>query len=1408
LTRATTASKFDGKIQAFLDEYLSSDDPDGPVFGGRDAELEQLDSWLHDPGAPPRFVLTAPAGRGKSALLVHWIYRLQQQQVDADAWNLLFVPISIRFRTNRPEVFFEAIAARLAELVGVELQPPSSDPIAWFEDQCRLLLDQAIEQQKRILVVIDGIDETLGDRFSATWVPRAPGARLRVLVSARLQVGDRDSRNWADRLGWRGGLRVQTRNLPPLPPKGVADLLVIAGLHGPDLSPEFSARLHALTEGEPLVLKLLVEDLRQRAASGQAIAVEDLLAIKPGLAGYFEDWFDRQREVWRSERRDGEPVDEAVVSAFLAVLACAFGPLMADDLNAIAGRLYSVPIAFRTGDSLHPLRRFIIGTGRGSGEGASGFVLSHPRLAEFLREEHFDAARVEQTRAAFADWGTDLLRRLGEGALSPARVPAYALEYLAQHLEENGTGVARFLPLTEQPWLRAWEALEGGYRGFARDVAHVRRLIEQHGQAADPSFAWQLRCQLILSSIASSGANIPPELLVRCVAENVLPLRQALHWAEYQAPEDRLRALAGLAPYVMESQQPALLTQALDAAAAIVWAPGDYSKLRPLADLMPILPDPLVRRAFDLVSNHTAGWLRGVSGQPVADPFDPLHGLLAEELSTADMRHACQALLSPIPGHWCYSDEVSRLLIAVGPMLPEPLVARAVAEIRGVRNAFTSDTLALAALAISIRTGHDLIPYRQILDGLDGFFDEGDRGNLLAALAPVLPQEFAPEVLDLVLRFERRDHRAATLSKLADFLGPDVFNSAIPSLALAEVGVDAFVAVVPKLAESERVAVIASAPQAADPSSVATRSRMIVLAWQYLPASFLAAQIPWALSIADAPLRAEVLASIAARCPEAVTPDIRSRVIEACRSIPDAWRRCAVVTSVASRGIGNGELIGVALDAASTLSADWACAESLALIAPYLDDTQTRRAFAIVCQMKEATRRIEALSAIAPRLPFAMLHDVLEQAPSIAGEAHLHELLAVIAPLLQSGQHEIALALACKIPDRKRLLAALAVLTPHLPGVLLSQALAAARGIGDERERATLLCSIASLLREDANDLLRDALACLDSVRGERDRAEALAALGPLVPRDACTHALASLHAFKDPFCRCTVVAGMAAVLGPTACEAQIEDAVNAAALIEDETDRAQAFLCLLPQLSGTTRRRVLLASYEAIRRAALDIQRVRMFANLLDHIATIGPSDAGVATKTDYGGGDDDDEDTADGSGGDDEDAAARRLSANRILAVATEDALRIQSDSNQVCELAPLFRHLTKQQLDKLYPNLAATIRSELLWCVPAIADAAAVFSAEDYEQVIREAFEKLVPTEITEGWELDPFLVLAPQLPATMHRRMLAASLSLSSGRGRPQLLRLLGSLLPAIAGQEGITGLREISRAVRETATWFH
>jgi TIR domain len=294
IAQVGSASKFRRKIEEFVEEYLITETglPTVP-FGGRNEDIALLDAWLDNEIAPPRYLLTAPAGRGKSALLVRWLQHLQEQgrvgRAVPTSWQLVFVPISIRFETHRPDIFYEALAARLAEILGQELPPTHTDKGVYYADHCRTLASAAVAEGWRILIILDGIDEALGERFDARWFPRNPGTKLRLVLSARWQAGDLDSLGWQTRLRWDRDVRVQSRELPVLAREGVQDLLCTMGAPTDVLASRLDLvdRLYDLAEGEPLVLRYYAEDIWGMGAAAPRLTLDDLAQMRPGLGPYF-----------------------------------------------------------------------------------------------------------------------------------------------------------------------------------------------------------------------------------------------------------------------------------------------------------------------------------------------------------------------------------------------------------------------------------------------------------------------------------------------------------------------------------------------------------------------------------------------------------------------------------------------------------------------------------------------------------------------------------------------------------------------------------------------------------------------------------------------------------------------------------------------------------------------------------------------------------------------------------------------------------------------------------------------------------------------------------------------------------------------------------------------------------------
>ncbi|HEX3641545.1 MAG TPA: ATP-binding protein, partial [Ktedonobacteraceae bacterium] len=313
------------RVKNFLAEYLGNLEHPVP-FGGRTKDFERLDDWLTDTQAPPNLLLAAPAGRGKSALLVHWCRRLLARRDLA----VVYFPVSIRFRTNLAGVTFPSLVALLAKLHGEQVP---ADPNTHEEVWRGLFLEyitRPLADGRPLVLVLDGVDE------AADWVadidlfPLKPPPGLRIVLSARYLANDQDANAWLKRLGWlRQGL-ARTLELYPLDRTGIASVLVQMGFPLDLLSTRVNivSELYRLSGGDPLLVRLYVDDLWERGEAAMRFQPEDLRAIRPGLAGYFERWWKDQRLLWSKEA----PQCEAAAQIVLNLLAGALGPLSKQDI--------------------------------------------------------------------------------------------------------------------------------------------------------------------------------------------------------------------------------------------------------------------------------------------------------------------------------------------------------------------------------------------------------------------------------------------------------------------------------------------------------------------------------------------------------------------------------------------------------------------------------------------------------------------------------------------------------------------------------------------------------------------------------------------------------------------------------------------------------------------------------------------------------------------------------------------------------------------------------------------------------------------------------------------------------------------------------------------------------------------
>ncbi len=548
---------YGSRIQRFIAEYVGT--IEAPVaFGGREAELGALNDWLTDPGSPPYAMLAGPAGRGKSALLVHWVQRLSL----LPNVSLIYFPISIRFRTNMASIAFAAITARLAELHG-EILPAGQDtpPEVWRE-LMSTYLHRAVPDDHRFVMVLDGADESADWQFGPDLFPVIPPKGLRIIVSARYLAGDVDARGWMDRLGWTHNRSAFPLDLSSLTPQGLIDVLKQMSLPLDRLSNRIDivAELYRLTNGDPLLVNLYVADLWAKGEEVARLKPEDLSVLQPGLDGYFRRWWDDQRTLWG----DQSPLREPAANDILNTLSCALGPLFTAELLEMLPANSNIEF-WALDDIMRSLQRFIIGDGD-----MQGYTFSHPRLADYFYDRLAKAGRARDQEARFVSWGLASLKRIEHGECE-AEVPAYLIHYLRPHMERTGCNAEALIRLASNPWAIGWGQLErGSYTGFLADIARIREKLAQEdslrarqGQLLTLLGA-EIRCALYESSIATLEAEMSICLVKAMMAKKIWSPEQAIAYvSRVPDPYKRLRSLFELTAEITPSFRPLAVAASL-----------------------------------------------------------------------------------------------------------------------------------------------------------------------------------------------------------------------------------------------------------------------------------------------------------------------------------------------------------------------------------------------------------------------------------------------------------------------------------------------------------------------------------------------------------------------------------------------------------------------------------------------------------------------------------------------------------------------------------------------------------------------------------------------------------------------------------------------------------------------------
>ncbi|GLV61112.1 hypothetical protein KDH_79290 [Dictyobacter sp. S3.2.2.5] len=1175
------------RVKNFLVEYLGK--PAQPVpFGGRERDFQQLDGWLADELAAPYLLLAAPAGRGKSALLLRWCLQLFKR----NGLAIVYFPVSIRFRTNLAIVTFPALATLLATLHGEQIpQDPNLSEEFW-RNLFRDYIARPLPDGRRLLLVLDGIDEAADWSAGPGLFPDRPPEGIRIILSARSLANDQGADSWLQRLGWtRAGL-ARTLELMPLDRSGIANVLQQMGFPLDLLSARFDiiAELYRLSEGDPLLIRLYVDDLWKRGDAVMHFTQQDLRAIHPGLEGYFERWWKEQRQLWQQEA----PQREAAVQLVLNLLACALGPLSKRDIISLVVK--DAPFSRdELEQHLSPLARFVTGDGI-----HQGYVFSHPRLANYFYEERLSAAERQDVEQRFLDWGAHTLAALNEARLSPERASPYIVQYYGAHLERAQSDAATLLTLVSDGWRRAWEKLDRAQAGFLGDVDRAWRAIEREDRAAAqdgkiaPYIGGEVRSLLCQVSINSMTSGISAKLMLEAVKTGTWTPAQGLACLRL-IPDLATRGLelVALAPYVQEPVRTDILHEAFDTVLSIK---DEYARFDAIIAMAPGLSEDLLFQVLDAAraiedEADRAGILAELAPRLAAFPAlqenatelaqeieDEEYRALAYEGFAAHSSSAQRQKLLELVGEIAEERYRIPVLIALVPHLPE------------------NGLLAILQQA------------NDILDGLA-------RMRLLTELIIYLPQPWRAEALAMTWELERNiddhDYRIEALIKLAPYLKSNESNEGSQlKLALREAQMlwderakgQLLTALIPHIPDEllpELLQVVLAMKSDEECAAI------LVTLLPRLKEEQIERVLDRAQNIWDEGCRANLLAVTGSYLPEKLV----SRWLEVLRTIDDpgycVWVLAEVDDPLQSM------LVGMQYDISTIFQAMTDREErlqTLLAIAPRLSDEALARLFSFMLpeifdftwRVHSEERSAHILTKLGRRLPPERLNRALETTAGFFNEAYQAQVLTELAPRLHGGWLSKALDIVRGMKGRDKRAQVLEVLASSLPeerkGERVQELLQVLQLIKDEKERTDFIIAYLhwpdTMLALEQERMMLDAIQTLNESRhrarslealaphlssksfervlssvehlgSEEDQAQVLEALAPYAPEGAFATFLRLLFTLQHPHWHTTILAKAA----PHLEEKTIDGLMEMAFLVPNQQWREELLEALAPYI-------------------------------------------------------------------------------------------------------------------------------------------------------------------------------------------------------------------------------------------------
>ena len=1143
------------RVKHFLLEYLGNAQRPVP-FGGRGHDFDHLDAWLAGPESPAYTLLAAPAGRGKSALLLRWCQHLLTRSDLA----VVYFPVSIRFRTNLAGVVFPALVALLAHLHGEKI--PANPNVQ--EEVWRGLLTEymtrSLPDGRLLVLVLDGVDEAADWTADPTLFPPHPPTSLRVVLSARYLANDRDASAWLERLGWtRPGL-ARAIELYPLDRTGITSVLVQMGfpLNLLGTRVDIIAELHRLSEGDPLLIRLYVDDLWEQGETRvRQLQPEDLHTLRPGLVGYFERWWHEQRLLWQNISSSRS---ETTVESVLNLLAGAFGPLSQQDILSLAGKESGLNEE-NFAKHLAPLDRFVIGDGM-----RQGYVFSHPRLANYFLEERLSPSERQEVEQRFLAWGQATLAKLNTGELLPEHASAYIVQYYGTHLERAQAEAPALLALLSDGWRRAWEKLDRAQAGFLGDSERAWRAAERANAAATsqglpaPYLGAEIRSLLCRVSINSMTNNIAPRLMLEAVKTGIWTPAQGLASIRLTADlAPRARELVGLAPSVQEPLRTDILQEALDTLTSIK---DERARLDALVELAPGFAPGQLEQILEIVGK-------------IEDEADRA-GILAE------LALACAAEQSLLEKALWITENIEEeeyralALVGLATVLTEEQIAPALRLAREIQDeryrvqALVPLIPRLSALQhqemlqdarlmwerlsqirlLTTLTGHvtgalQTEILQETLHLIGEIVDQEYRVELLVWLIPVLPIEQLRVTLQEIQHLRDENYRAQTLGTLLPYLA----DEQLPE----------FLQAVQTLKSEEQ------------------RTPVLCQLFPRLPEAFLEQVLALVQHTWDEGLRVEMLAQLVPVCSPAVLP----RLLDLVQAIKDPGYRIWLQAELATTLHGTTSPLPFDIQKSfATLPRREERLQLFLAILPRLSNEALLRSFNVLetdifgfyGSIRSEDQQAHILTKLCSRLPEKWVRQVLALVRKMSQETYQVQVLLTLAPRIQADLLPIALDIVRNLKEPEKRSQVLEVLVSSLPeerkGERVREMLQVLQVIKDENWRARLIIEFIQAQSETVSEAaIKLILAGVEAMRMEIRKAQILIALATHVPAQSQKEILKALARFQNEEERARVLQAVAPYINEDHWPAFLE----AIQQIQDERWRAQVLATLFARISKKT---------------------------------------------------------------------------------------------------------------------------------------------------------------------------------------------------------------------------------------------